>query len=395
MQEARELFDREGFEDVDLSLSLSSEELTEVLRLAEGEDTPLVEEEKRNILQKLIAWLKRKFFEIKLPKLKLTFENLLSFHERAVNGTIINCPTELRQGDHVAIKTKRCYLWWNHMIVTDVYSDGFDVICPCTPSNDPQQVKLDSDYFSVKDLGQYFGMECKKPELEISEFPIQWDSVKRVVRFDEESQFTQEKIVERARQELGSKEWCDMRLKSSQQFVNEMTSGSKSLDQKLVREQGIALVCETTIGQAISLISWIAKTLFKFLLHRGKSGSKIIIETATISAKMVKFLNILGFCIGPIIDIVVCVIEVGRKYNSFKKQEITKDDFYKYLAQSIAELVTNIIFALLQIPCYFIPVPAVSVILAIVVGIIGFIVSKALGWLVGFTWDKIRSLQRN
>ena len=137
--------------------------LQELLRDADAasahEET--TEEEKKTLWRKFIDWLKQLPTKIKNMVMgikldifeRVALDDLLSickvrsWYNRSVNGTVINCPTELKPGDHIAVKTKRSKFWWNHMIVTEEYIDGFDVICPCKPALDPNEVKLELDYF--------------------------------------------------------------------------------------------------------------------------------------------------------------------------------------------------------------------------------------------------------
>lgn len=133
--------------------------------LEREEDAPheLPTKEEKALLRRFIEWLKRLPAHIKSKLLgleldkdgKVTLEDLLNvrrIYSCCGNGTLIKCPTELCPDDHIAIRTKRSRIWWNHMIVTDVYYDGFDVICPCKPSLDPKEVKFESDYFNLRDL---------------------------------------------------------------------------------------------------------------------------------------------------------------------------------------------------------------------------------------------------
>ena len=68
--------------------------------------------------------------------------------------------------------------WWNHMIVTEIDSDMdiIYVVCPCTPNEDPEKVKFESDYISLSHLKDYFRLTDGKhqPELTIWEVPLPW-----------------------------------------------------------------------------------------------------------------------------------------------------------------------------------------------------------------------------
>ena len=412
------MFEEEEEED-DFSPSWDAKSSEEVLKVVESSEcapfeTP-TEEEKKSLLKRFIEWLKQLPARIKSKLLgleldldgKLTLQDLLGVRRvyrwyKNGNGTEIRCPTELRAGDHIAVKTKRSRLWWNHMIVTDVYYDGFDVICPCKPALEQENVKLESDYFSLKDLTHYFRLDHRQSEMKVWEFPMSWDSVRKVVRFDHDDQGSsgREKIVQRAREKLESGELWDLYNKTAEEFVSEMVTGRSDDiddDQKRLREQGIALACEVGIGgvsvtvKKIHLIFRVVLWVVKFIIKQLSRDAGRILKSVAIISKMVKVLGILGFCIGPIVDSVICVVAIINKRQRYKNNEITKSEFHKFLAQKIAELLTNLLFSALAVPCFFIPLPVVGAVVGFFIGVIGFLATKAVGWGVGYFWDKIHN----
>ena len=135
-----------------------------------SEELVPTEEEKKvwwkriiELFKQLPAQIKSALYGISLDiDSEATIEDLLNirkayaWYKRAGNGNEINCPTELKPGDHIAVKTKRSKFWWNHMIVVDAYYDGFDVISPCSYITGSDEICLESDFLSVTDFSLYF-----------------------------------------------------------------------------------------------------------------------------------------------------------------------------------------------------------------------------------------------
>ena len=79
-------------------------------------------------------------------------------------------------------------------------------------------------------------------------------------------------------------------------------------------------------------------------------------------AKTVKALKILGYIMGPIIDVLICILQINNQRQRYKKREIGKKEFYKFLVQKVAELLTNLFFAVITPFCSLIPVVGVFIV---------------------------------
>ena len=380
-------------------------EVLQEFRAADAAHLQPTEEEKKTLWRRFIEWLKQlpAYIKNKLLGLELdihgtvTLEDLLSmrnarlWYDHSKTGTEIKCPTELKPGDHIAVKIKRSHLWWNHMIVTEEYIDGFDAICPCKPALDPNEVKLESDYFSPKDILHFFRMDHRQCEMKIWEFPVMWDSVEKAVRFDYEegSVFSQEIIVQRARERMGREEVWDFYNRSTEDVVAEIIHENshvvkqtqRELRQKCIDLGGtIALSASAlSIKNICTVFVTVLRTVKLFISEVVKDAPKILM----LIAKIVKTLKILGYCLGPIVDIVVGVLTISIKLQSYKKGEITKKAFYKFFAQKVAEIVTDLLFSASIIAANILLPFLLGSLVSIFISIIGFIVAKIVGWLFG------------
>lgn len=379
----------------------------EVFQELESEKDEQSTEEKKNLLRRFIDWLKCLPAEVKSKVLgltididgKVTLEDILSVRKafgwfsnagatEAIKFPTKLCPTNLCPGDHIAVKTKRSRIWWNHMIVTDVYPDGsgFDVICPCMPQNtlscsSPQDVKLESDLFSVKDIKHYFTMGHRQCEMQIWEFPMTWNSVRKVVRFNhnDNKKFSPEQIVERAREQVRSDVTWNLYNDSSEQLVAKIIDDDIDQNQKMARQKGIAVVGEASFSGSFSIV----KITFKVLLKVVKYIIKMLIRETTEEAitKTAFILKGLGFFLGPIMDAIACGLAIVMKIQRYRKGKIEKHELSKFVTKKIAELVINLAFSVL---CFLIPP---SFLIIVVISIIAFLVSKAVGFVVGCIHD--------
>ena len=121
--------------------------------------------------------------------------------------------------------------------------------------------------------------------------------------------------------------------------------------------------------------------LVKMIARNLVSGT---IDVLQVIAKIVKVLNILGYVIGPIIDVVICILQIKNKRKSYKKGEIGKKEFIKFPVQKVAELVTNLFFAVLTpFVLYYLWVPVVGLLVPFIIPLIAWAASKLVGWLAG------------
>ena len=374
-------------------------------------DEKPTQEEKKSLWKRFIEWLKQ-LPETIMSKLmgleldldgNLTVDHLISlrklynWYDRSGAGQVVKCPTELCPGDRIAVKMKSSRIWWNHMIVTDVYQDGIDVVSPCTPSLDPDKIKLECDFFNLKDIGIYFGTSCSKKHMEISEFPLSWSSVRKAVRFDHDvnGKYTREQIVERARLQIGRPEMWDLSSKNSEQFVTEILTGNNNdvpSEQNQMWKGGIAAAGEGInatsfcLAKRIHLVFKGAVKIIKSIVRLVLSGEGADIISAL--SKAVKILGYIGLCIGPIVCIISCAWSIYLKRKRYQNGEIKKDDYHKFITVKVAELLTDILFALLSGACFlFIPIPVVNMIVSFFLGVIGFLINKAIGFAIGSAWD--------
>lgn len=292
------------------------------------------------------------------------------------------------------------------MIVVGSYDDGsgFDVISPCCPGNDSDEMLLESDFFNLRDIhvmehvGHYFRFNHRECNIKIWEFPMKWESVQKVVRFnrDDKCQYSPDEIVERARNKMIAEGGWDPYNDSSERFVCEILSGKdnlpKTIRQKISATGGeLAIMVPSfsvkNIHNVIKIVLHIVKFFVK-LAFRGKGGA---LKSLGVLTKAVKILKFVGLAIGPIIDVIVCVVSIMNKRQRYKNGEISKKEFYKYIAQKIGELATNLLFTVFAGLCFLIPGPVVNILVSIAVSVIGLFASKLVGWLCGvgfeFIWD--------
>ncbi len=233
--------------------------------------------------------------------------------------------------------------------------------------------------------------------MEISEFPVSWSSVKKVVCFthDVNGKFTREQIVEQARLQIGKPDMWDLNSKNSEQFVIEVLTGNcstASSEQKQLWEKGIAAAGEginTTfsLGTKIHLAFKMILNIVKFIVRLALSEA---VDIISVISKTIKILGIIGFCIGPIMSVISCVWSLYLKHKRFKNGEIGTNEFRKFVTQKVAELLTDILFSLISVICFFlVPIPIVNTIVSVFLSIIGFLISKAVGWTTGYIWDKV------
>lgn len=340
---------------------------------------------------------------------KLSLKDLLNIKQsyqwctKSGDGEEIEHIRDVHRGDHIAVKIKRsktsCFNpWWNHMIVTavDADIDIIYVVCLCIPNSDPEKVMFESDRASFSLLKEYFRSNSRESNLKIWEIPLPWHMIRKIVRFNyAHTPFTPNEVVCRAREKLGEgKEW-DLYTHTSEHFAREIktSEGTDTLRKKV--DQGIALTCEVGMGTTslmvkklhcgLKLVLWVVKQIIKMIFHGGPRSAVHLVHIA----KLVRTLGFFGIGIGAVVDIIMCVIAIYiKRKRLIKTEEISKNEFNKYVAQKVAELGTNLIFALFSLPCLFIPIPILGCVVSVIVGVLGFFVSKFVSWIVGKVWDR-------
>ncbi len=338
---------------------------------------------------------------------KLSVMDLLNIKQsyqwctKSGDGEDIKCIRDIRRGDHIAVKIKRskasCFNpWWNHMIVTavDADIDVIYVVCLCVPDSDPEKIMFESDHLNFSHLKEYFRSKSHSSKLQIWEIPLSWHMTRKIVRFKYVSDpFSPNEIVYRAREKLGDGKTWDLYTRTSEHFAREIktSEGTDTLRKKV--DQGIALTCEVGMGTTslmvkklhcgLKLVLWVIKQIIKLIFRRGPRSAVHLVHIA----KVVRALEFFGIGIAAVVDIVMCVIAIYIKHKRLKTGEITKNEFKKYVAQKVAELGTNLIFAVFSLPCLFIPIPVVGCVVSITISLIGVFVSKLVSWAVGKVWD--------
>ena len=338
---------------------------------------------------------------------KLSLKDLLNIKQsyqwctKSEDGEDIKQIRDLRCGDHIAVKIKRSKMswfnpWWNHMIVTGVDADidVIYVVSLCIPNSDPEKVMFESDSLSFSHLKEYFRSSSHESNLQIWEIPLSWHMTRKIVRFNyAHNPFSPNEVVCRAREKLGEGKTWDLYTRTSEHFAREVktSKGTDTLREKA--DQGIALTCEVGMGTTslivkklhwgLKLVLWVVKQIIKIIFRSGPRSAVHLVNIA----KLVRVLEFFGIGIGAIVDIIMCAIAIYIKYKRLKNREITKNEFNKYVTQKVAELGTNLIFAIFSIPCLFIPIPILGCVVSIIISIIGCFVSKFVNWVVGKVWD--------
>ena len=293
----------------------------------------------------------------------MDLRNIYQWCNKSGDGEDIKCIRDIRRGDHIAVRIKRsmasCFNpWWNHMIVTavDADIDVIYVVCLCVPDSNPEKIMFESDHLNFSHLKEYFRSKSHSSKLQIWEIPLSWHTIRKIVRFNyDRNPFSPNEVVCRAREKLGEGESWDLYTRTSEHFAREIktSKGIDTLREKV--DQGIALTCEVGMGTTslmvkklhcgLKLVLLVIKQIIKVIFRSGPRSTIHLVHIA----KVVRALEFFGIGIAAIVDTIMCIIAIYIKYKRLKTGEITKNEFNRYVAQKLAELGTNLIFAIFSI----------------------------------------------
>ena len=402
--------------DIDDSCEIDTRVLSEVIEefnedKTPGKDSSAVQSWKEKIKEyweKFLSMLKG--ISQRLLDMKLDLDDTLSVRDivdllpalnKLTDKSIrVQAASDIHVGDHIAVKLKRSSRinpWWTHMIVTEVDHNVLNVVTLCSCAHGPDSTLFEADLVTIPDLlKEYHRMDIQKPHnLRVWEVSLKFSDARKVFRYgyDDRDTFQPEEVVERARKEIGAGALWDFHSKTSKQFAILMKlRESAGATQWSNHETALTFSAVSKVTQAAlksptkgvcgicSLIKLVAKIVLKFLSLISREGTSVITVTKLISNlnKVIKVMGFVGFGIGVIVDLIDFVYHAVLMYRRMKNNEITKEKFAKYITQKIAELITNIIFS---IAALFVPY------VGFLLPIIGLLISKVVGWIVGKVWD--------